>query len=398
MRIAHIAPAWISIPPKNYGGTENVIYNLVEEQVAQGHDVTLFAPGDARTSARHIAFFDRSLFECGVPWYSHPKAFYHLYKSFEYIKSYAHEFDILHTHLSSGSDMYLFPLTSMLALPHVTTLHSQFPFDHIDSDWQGDADRYYMEWISQVPMVAISKSAQQQEQAKFPLNIVEVVHHGIDLREFPPPCEPDTFFAWVGRLVPEKGAHLAIEAAKKANVPLILAGIVDHNLPTAQHYFEETIEPQLDGQQLKYIGPVSPKERNDLLRKARGLLNPLLWDEPFGMVMLEAMAVGCPVIAFPRGAADELIASEKVGALVENVEEMAASIPALDAIDRDAVREYADTHFSAQRMAKNYLRVYKKVMRQRPGTSIALLPPTSMRENGVSAPSLSSVRSDQELA
>ena len=125
MRIAHIAPPWISIPPKNYGGTEHVIFQLVEEQVAQGHEVTLFAPGDARTSARQISFFLHALRECDIPWQSHPKAFYHYYKSVEYLKDHTKDFDILHTHLSSTTDLYLFPLISTLRLSHIATLHSQ---------------------------------------------------------------------------------------------------------------------------------------------------------------------------------------------------------------------------------------------------------------------------------
>src|SRR5450432_3725122 len=125
MRIAQIAPPWIAIPPKNYGGTESVIYNLVEEQVAQGHDVTLFAPGDTQTSAKLVSFFPKSLLREGVPWTMHLKAFYHLQKSLEVID--AQDFDIVHTHLSSGADLYVFPLTATIGTPHVTTLHSRFP-------------------------------------------------------------------------------------------------------------------------------------------------------------------------------------------------------------------------------------------------------------------------------
>src|ERR1019366_7314337 len=179
MKIAHIAPPWITIPPKNYGGTEIVLYNLVEEQVAQGHDVTLFAPGDARTSARLVSFFPRALLDIGVPWQGHLKAYYHLFKSVEYIKD--HDFDIVHTHLSSSADMYLFPLMSHLALPHVMTLHSHFPFDRVQT-WTGDADDYYMEWVSAVPIVVISEQA--RIQSKLPLNIVGVVHHGLPMAHF----------------------------------------------------------------------------------------------------------------------------------------------------------------------------------------------------------------------
>src|SRR6185312_10305344 len=143
MKIAHIAPPWITVPPKNYGGTEIVLYNLIEEQVAQGHDVTLFAPGDATVSAKVISFYSQSLIDMGVPWQAHLKAYYHYARAVKYIE--AHDFDIVHTHLSSAADMYLFPLMAQVNKPHVMTLHSRFPFDRVGS-WMGDADKYYMEW------------------------------------------------------------------------------------------------------------------------------------------------------------------------------------------------------------------------------------------------------------
>jgi glycosyltransferase involved in cell wall biosynthesis len=365
VRIAHIAPPWITIPPKNYGGTENVLYTLIEEQIAQGHEVTLFAPSDARTSAKQISFFARSLCECGFPWQAHMKAYYHLHKAVAYLKMHLLDFDILHTHLSSPSDMYIFPLTEALPLPHITTLHSQFPFDRT-LGYLGNGDHYYMEWLAQVPLVAISENALQQEQKKFPLNFIGVVHHGIDLRPFTSPCPtPENFFVWLGRLVPDKGAHLAIEAAKQAGVSLILAGTVDPHICGAQEYFQEQIEPELDGQQIRYVGPVSALERNTLLRHARGMLNPLLWEEPFGMVMIEAMAAGCPVIAFRRGAASEIIACGQAGFLVDNVAEMIACIHKVHLLDRNLVRRHVETHFSAQIMTADYLRIYKRVIKMK---------------------------------
>lgn len=260
--------------------------------------------------------------------------------------------------------MYLFPLAAALPLPQVTTLHGQFPFDRMTAEWQGDADHYYMEWLSRIPLVAISEHARRSEQEKFPLNFIDVVYHGVDLKNFAPPCTvPEDFFLWLGRLTPEKGAHLAIEAARKAGVPLILAGIIDQNIPEVQRYFQEQIKPEIDGRQITYIGPVSPQERNDLLHRARGMLNPILWEEPFGMVMIEAMAAGCPVIAFRRGAAGEIITSEKVGFLVNDVAEMVEGIQNIDTIDRNTVRRSIETHFSAQIMAENYTGVYKQVIR-----------------------------------
>jgi glycosyltransferase involved in cell wall biosynthesis len=363
MRIAHIAPAWISIPPKKYGGTENVISTLIEEQIAQGHDVTLFSPGDAKTSAKLVSFFSHSLFESGVPWQAHLKAYYHLHKAVDYLKKHTQDFDIVHTHLSSSSDMYVFPLTASLALPHVTTLHSCFPFDCIDGQWTGDADLYYMEWVAKSPLVAISQSARQEAEKRFPLNFVGVVHHGIALDDFVvPQNSPEDFFVWLGRLAPEKGAHAAIEVAKRANVPLILAGIVDYNIAPVRRYFQEQIEPQIDGKQIKYIGPVDMQQKIALLSRARAMLNPIQWEEPFGMVMIEAMATGCPVIGFKRGATAEIIKPGIAGFVVENVDEMVARIQEIESIDRQAVRQYVKDNFSVYTMTRNYTGIYWQVI------------------------------------
>src|SRR2546425_9758312 len=182
MKIAHIAPPWLAIPPKNYGGTEIVVYNLVEEQIAQGHDVTLLAPGDAKTSAKLVSFFPKSLLGAGIPWQAHLKAFYHFQKSVDYIGE--HDFDIVHTHLSSSADMYIFPLMKSLDVSHVVTLHSRFPFDRLPNGWVGDADSYYMEWMEPVPMVAISESARAEVTHK--LNFVGVVHHGLPMDQIRP--------------------------------------------------------------------------------------------------------------------------------------------------------------------------------------------------------------------
>jgi glycosyltransferase involved in cell wall biosynthesis len=294
MRIAQIAPPWISIPPKNYGGTESVISNLVEELVRQEHDVTLFAPGDARTTARLVSFFSTSLLAKKGDWGTHLKAFYHLQRAIDQVR--AGKFDIVHTHLSSGAD--LFPLTASLATPHVTTLHSHFPYDR----------------------------------------------------------NPD------GRIAPEKGPHLAIEAAKRARVPLVLAGTIDRYVKSSVAYFHEQIEPQIDNKQIKYVGPVNMKRKVSLLSRARGFLNPIEWEEPFGMVMIEAMAVGCPVISFARGAAPEIVEHGKTGFLVQDLDEMVQAIPKIEEIDREATRQHVECQFSTQVMAEKYTQVYEKVI------------------------------------
>lgn len=364
MKIAHVAPPWIAIPPENYGGTEIVISNLIEEQVAQGHDVTLFAPSDARTSAKLVSFFPHSLIESGVPWAAHLKAYYHLQKSL----ARADEFDIVHTHLSSSADMYIFPLTSSLTTPHVTTLHSRFPFDRLPDGWTGDADKYYMEWADNVPMVAISERA--CEEVPYTLNFVGVVHHGLPMDEFKPvPKERSEHFVWLGRIVPDKGVDLAIEAARRAGVQLILAGTVDQHSEESIQYYQEVVEPQIDGEQIQYIGPVNMEQKIGLLSGARGFLNPIVWEEPFGMVMIEAMALGCPVISFARGAAPEIVVHRKTGFLVHDVDEMVTFIPRIDEIDREVTRKHVDRHFSVRVMAEKYETVYKKVIAMNRPTS-----------------------------
>ena len=373
MKIAQIAPAWLALPPKTYGGTESVLSTLVEEQVAQGHDVTVFAPGDAKTSAHLVSFFPQSLIAEGVSWTMHLKAFYHLQKAMEQVS--VCEFDIVHTHLSSAADMYLFPLLAALATPHVTTLHSHFPFDRGRPNRPGDADRYYMDWAPFVPIVAISETARLQE--KRPLHFVGVVYNGIEMQHYRPTGRKrGDFFVWLGRFVPEKGAHLAIEAAKRANVPLVLAGTIDRYQKEAVRYFHEVVEPQIDGEKIKYVGPVNMTQKRSLLSRARGFLNPIEWEEPFGIVMIEAMALGCPVISFARGAAPEIVVDGETGFLVPHLDEMVQALPKIDEIDRERARLHVERNFSATVMAQSYTRVYEQVRAMNKGeTSYEKLPP-----------------------
>ncbi len=369
MKIAHIAPPWLAVPPKNYGGTETFLYNLIEEQIAQGHDVTLLAPGDARTSAKLVSFFPQALCDSGVSWQAHLKAYYHIHKAIDYVKT--QRFDILHTNLSSAADMYVFPLAADLLIPMVTTLHSCFPFDRIQY-WTGDADRYYLEWLSKVPIVAISESA--QAQVPYDLNFAGVIYHGLPMNLFKPTVErPENFLVWLGRIMPEKGTHHAITAAKAANLPLVLAGTVDPHTTAAVRYFEEMIKPHIDNEQVKYIGPVNMQQKIDLLSRACGFLNPIEWEEPFGLVMIEAMSVGCPVISFGRGAAPEIIVHGKTGFLVHDVAEMVHFIPKIDKLARKAVRAHVERNFSVSAMANNYTKVYKRII------AASLLKPSSSR-------------------
>jgi glycosyltransferase involved in cell wall biosynthesis len=362
MRIAQIAPPWIAVPPKNYGGTEAVLYNLVEEQVAQGHEVTLYTPESSQTSAQQISFFPKALLEEGTPWTAHLKAYYHLLRAVDDIKEKSYDF--VHAHLSASTDLLLLPLTARLAIPHVVTLHSHFPFDHVPGGWSGDADRYYMDWASDVPMVAISEHARKQELQSLPrLNFVGIAYNGISMKQYQPSGKArQSFFMWLGRFNPEKGPHLAIEAAKKANVPLVLAGTIDRSSKELVNYYNEQIKPQADGENIRLLGPVNLRQKISYLSRARGFLNPIEWEEPFGMVMIEAMALGCPVISFNRGAASEVIADGKSGFLVHNVDEMVERMGHIDELDHEAIREHVEQHFSARTMARKYTEIYQKVI------------------------------------
>ena len=358
MKIAHIAPPWISIPPKDYGGTETVIHALVEEQVAEGNDVTLLASGDSETRAKLVAFYPRALREDGVSWNEHHKVYHHLRKSLEYVQE--HDFDIVHTHLSSGGDLFLFPLLATLNKPHVTTLHSKLPFaeEEIPEELQGGK---YEEWAAYVPIVAISESTRNQQG--LPLNIISVVHHGIDLNEYHfEGTQHDDYFLWLGRLVPEKGAHVAIEAARRAGVPLVLAGTIDKKNQQTEAYFHEKIEPAIDNVHVCYHGPADMPDKIRLMSRARGFLNPILWEEPFGMVMIETMALGCPVIAFARGAAPEIVIHGKTGFLAQDGAEMVQYIQRIGEIDRNEVRAHAQQEFSSLTMARGYSEVYKRAI------------------------------------
>ncbi len=358
MKIAHIAPPWIAIPPKDYGGTETVIHALVEEQIAEDDDVTLLASGDSQTRARLVAFYPRALREDGVSWNEHHKVYCHLEKSLEYVQG--HDFDIVHSHLSSGGDLFLFPLLATLNKPHVTTLHSKLPFDELEIPEELRGGKYE-EWASYVPIVAISESTRNQQG--LPLNIIGVVHHGVDLNEYHiENTQHDDYFLWLGRFVPEKGAHVAIEAARNAGVPLILAGTIDKKNQETEDYFYEKIKPEIDNEHVCYHGPADMPDKIRLMSRARGFLNPIQWEEPFGMVMIEAMALGCPVIAFARGAAPEIIIHGKTGFLVQNSAEMVQYIQNIDEIDREEVRAYAQQNFSSITMAHGYHKAYKRAI------------------------------------
>lgn len=368
MKIAQIAPPWITIPSHNYGDTENVIFSLVEELVYLGHDVTLFAPADAHTSAKQVSFIPKSLIKEGVPWQAGLKAYYHLHKSFEYINE--HNFDIVHTHLSSSNDMYIFPLAATLTTPYLTTLHNYFPFDRTSDNWIGDADQYFMEWAQHVPLVTISESARRQ--TSYQTNIVGTVHNGLQLHDYTPASySMGSYYIWMGHFTHAKGAHLAIEAARRAQVPLILIGIKEPYNRDAMNYYHHLIEPYIDGKQIRYISPHAPQVKSDLFYQAKALLYMAAEGEPFGMEMIEAMAEGCPVISLAHGSAAEIVHHGYTGFLVDSVDEIPLYIARLPEIDHQNVRRRVERLFSAKMMSESYLDIYTDIITHASYTSKA---------------------------
>jgi glycosyltransferase involved in cell wall biosynthesis len=340
MRIAQIAPLVESVPPRLYGGTERIVSYLTEELVRQGHDVTLFASGDSLTSARLIASAPAAmrLDPTAVDPLPH-----HL-RMLDMVRRHAGEFDILHFHI----DLLQYPLLRLLDVPAVTTLHGRLDLPDLAPFYRGFPD---------LPLVSISDG---QRQPMPPVNWVRTIHHGLpaDLLRFRPgAAEP--YLVFLGRISPEKRPDLAIEIARRAGVSLRIAAKIDR---VDAGYWEAEIERLVRGNPLvEYIGEVDERGKAELLGGALALVFPVAWPEPFGLVMIEAMACGTPVIAFPRGSVPEVIEQGVSGFLATSVEEAAAAVSRVAALDRRTVRAAFDRRFTAERMAAEYVEVYEEV-------------------------------------
>ena len=367
LRIAHIASPWVSVPPKDYGGTEAIISSLCEEQIKQGHQVTLFASGDSCTNGELKHYIDQSLSEQGISWSNYIEAEYHLVSSFREIANHPEKYDVVHTHLSSATDIILFKLASQIETPHLCTLHSRFPFDR-RTNHVAESDRYYFNWAPDTPLIAISERAKEDALAssQLPLNFAGVIPHGLPNEQFlQDEVSQRDYLVWVGKIIEEKGTKYAVEAAVKAKRKLILAGLVDTCLPESVHYFYNEVLPLIKANPefVEFIGPVNSVERTKLLKGAYCFLNPIQWEEPFGLVMIEAMACGCPVIAFKRGSAQELVQPGRNGELVASVEEMVAKIESIETtIDRKQLVIDTWNNYSATRMAERYVMKYREVI------------------------------------
>ncbi len=349
MRIAQIAPLHVAVPPRNYGGTERVIANLVEALVQLGHDVTLFASGDSQTSAELVpcapeAFnFDPTINACAY----HVAMLADIYRQ-------ADRFDVLHSHL----DYLTLPFTRWTTTPTVLTLHGRLDLPH---------QRRVFRAFPDVNYVSISKS----QQSFIPhLNWVGTVHHSVDVGSFPFKSTPGDYLAFVGRIDPEKGPEHAIAIAKKVGIPLKIAAKVD---PAEKRYYDEVIKPLLDDPLIEYLGPVDEQRKRTLLADALALLLPIHWDEPFGMVFIEALACGTPVLTCPRGSVPELLRDGVTGYARCEDEELVQAVRRVHTISREGCRAYAKRHFDIHRLALEYVNIYCRVRQRKTFFSLPII-------------------------
>jgi glycosyltransferase involved in cell wall biosynthesis len=344
MRIAQIAPLTESVPPRLYGGTERVVSFLTEQLVAMGHDVTLFASGDSRTSAELAAMwpcalrFDHTIRDAIAP---------HMLM-LEQVCQRADEFDVLHCHL----DYWPFALFSRQDTPFLTTLHGRLDLPEL---------RPVYDCFPDVPLVSIS------DAQRLPLpdaNFVGTVQHGLPKDLLTPRDVTPSYLAFLGRICPEKRPDRAIQIARRAGIPLKIAAKVDR---VDEAYFRDSIQPMIDGHDVELIGEINDAEKPDFLSGAIALLVPIDWPEPFGLVMIEAMACGTPVIAFNRGSVPEIVEHGVTGLIVEDEAEAVAATSRVQQLSRASVRRSFERRFTAQRMAEDYLALYRRLaVRARP--------------------------------
>jgi glycosyltransferase involved in cell wall biosynthesis len=339
MRIAQIAPLAESVPPKLYGGTERVVHWLTEELVRQGHEVTLFASGDSRTSATLAPVIPRAL-RLGRPHQDPAAAFAALLAD---LSERAEDFDVIHSHV----DWLHLPILRQKGVPYLTTLHGRIDLPGLDRVLQRFPD---------APFISISDN----QRSPLPnLRWLGTVYHGMPEGDLRPLFEPGSYLAFLGRLAPEKGAHVAIDMAKRAGLPLRIAAKV----PRSQsRYVKEQILPHVDDNLVRLIGEVDDRHKATFLANASALLFPIKWPEPFGLVMIEAMACGTPVIAFRKGSVPEVIQHGTTGFVVDSDTEAVEALKNIGELDRRRIRRAFEERFSAKRMADDYLRQYMALM------------------------------------
>ncbi|MEN6625466.1 MAG: glycosyltransferase family 4 protein [Candidatus Sumerlaeia bacterium] len=343
MKIAQVSPLYESVPPRLYGGTERIVHYLTEELVAQGHEVTLFASGDSVTSARLVPITRRALrLDGGVV-----DQLVHHVRMLEMVWRASHKFDLIHYHV----DYLHFPFSRRMRTPHLTTLHGRL-------DIKGLAALYRD--FCEIPVVSISNA---QREPLPHANWQRTVYHGLppNLLRFNP--DPSDYVAFLGRISPEKQADHAIRIARAAGIELRIAAKIDR---VDRRYYRKIVEPLLSaGDGVTYIGEIGEDQKQDFIGNARALLFPINWPEPFGLVMIEAFACGTPVIAYRRGSVPEVMRDGVTGFIVDGPDQALDALRRIDRLDRREIRRVFEAHYTAERMAAEYLAVYRLLARDR---------------------------------
>jgi glycosyltransferase involved in cell wall biosynthesis len=361
MKIAQVAPLIEAVPPKLYGGTERVVAYLTDALVELGHEVTLFASGDSNTKAQLAPIWPRALrLDPSVHDYFAP-----LFMQLETVARRAHEFDIIHCHL----DYFAYPMLRLLGIPSVTTLHGRLDLPELP---------HLYKMFPETPVVSISDS---QREPLPEANYVATIHHGLpqnSLQKGP----GGKYLAFLGRISPEKAPDAAIRIAARAGMPLKIAAKVDK---VDQEYFKTKIEPLLAGADVEFIGEIGEHQKSEFLGNATALLFPIAWREPFGLVMIEAMACGTPVIAFNNGSVPEVLENGLTGHIVSSEDEAVAALRSVPSMSRDRIRAEFDRRFTAQHMAQNYLKLYARLSKMRSAASAAAAEPAFLKGASMAA-------------
>jgi glycosyltransferase involved in cell wall biosynthesis len=344
MRIAHVAPLFESVPPRYYGGTERIITYLVDGLVELGHEVTLFASGDSKTTATLVPVRDQALRLDPYPLKSQIAA--HL-AMLDEVRRRADEFDIIHFHLSH---FLHFPFFEHMPERTVTTPHGRLDYK--------DLPGAYRRW-PRFPMISISN---RQRQPLAEANWVGTVHHGLPLDLYKPIPRREAesgYLAFLGRLSRDKRPDRAIEIARRSGMKLRMAAKVGDD---DRAYFHDTVEPLIDGVSIEYLGEIGEDQKADFLGNASALLFPIDWPEPFGLVVIEAMAFGTPVVAWNSGAMHEIVDQGVTGYIVDTVDDAVAAVDKAVKLDRSQVRAAFEKRFSAMRMASDYVAIYARLL------------------------------------
>lgn len=344
LKIALLSTPWESSPPPLYGGTELIAYNIAEELVKRGHKVTIFATGDSKTSAKLVSVFQKPLYRENIPWSDSLHPIMHAFELFKQSK----KFDIIHNHFNYYGLMF----SRLIQIPIVTTYHGDFA-----SAEKIPEKKLFLQKYKRENFISISNS--QRKFTKTKINFIGTVYNGINTNLFPFSTKTQNYLAWLGRITEKKGILEAIAVAKKLKMKLLIGAKID---VVDKEFYNKKVKKLINNKSIIYLGELEHKQKVRLLKNALALVNPIKWNEPFGLVMTESMACGTPIISFPKGAAPEIIMHNKTGFLVNNINSMAAAVKKIHLIKRADCRKRVEKYFSQEVMVDGYEKIYYKIL------------------------------------